>query len=209
MPSSGDKIALWNRKLHYYFGLYLLAFVWLFSLSGLLLNHQWEFAEFWEKRNTVTFERVIQPPKGMLDLERAGDLIRQLEISGEIGSITTRAPDSLEIQVARPGTMFQVKADLARQRASVQQINVNGWGVFRMLHTFSGVQRTGAVERDWLLTRIWSFFMDAVSAGLMFMVLSSLYMWWDIKKKRRLGMAAVVAGIASCGFFVAGLRALP
>jgi hypothetical protein len=38
---------VWNRKLHYYLGLYFLFFVWLFALSGLLLNHSWTFAGFW------------------------------------------------------------------------------------------------------------------------------------------------------------------
>jgi len=29
----------WNRKLHFYTGLFLLFFLWLFAFSGLLLNH--------------------------------------------------------------------------------------------------------------------------------------------------------------------------
>ncbi|HEX6070876.1 MAG TPA: hypothetical protein VFZ18_13670, partial [Longimicrobiaceae bacterium] len=37
----------WTRRLHYYLGLYFLLFIWLFSLTGLLLNHSdWGFAEF-------------------------------------------------------------------------------------------------------------------------------------------------------------------
>jgi hypothetical protein len=48
--------------------------------------------------------------------------------------------------------------------------------------------------------------MDAAAAGLVFMVLSSLYMWWGLKPKRRLGAAVLGLGIAACGFFVFGLR---
>ena len=36
----------WNQKLHIYLGLYFLVFLWLFAVSGLLLNHGWQFAEF-------------------------------------------------------------------------------------------------------------------------------------------------------------------
>lgn len=209
MPSFEGKVARWNRRLHYYAGLYLLAFVWLFSLSGLLLNHQWAFAEFWPQRKVTTIERSIQPPRGTSELERAGDLLRQLEISGEIGTVTARAPAGVEIQVARPGTTFQIKADLAGRRASVQRTDVNAWGVFRTLHTFSGVPRTAlAVERDWLLTKVWSFVMDAVSVGLIFLVLSSLYMWWGLRTKRAWGLVALALGVLSCGLFVVGLRAL-
>lgn len=208
MPSFEGKVARWNRRLHYYVGLYLLAFVWLFSLSGLLLNHQWTFAEFWPQRKVTTFERPIQAPRGARELERAGDLLRQLDISGEIGTVTTRAPAGFEIHVARPGTMFLITADLAGQRASVQRTDVNGWGAFRMLHTFSGVPRAGVPERDWLLTKIWSALMDAVSVGLICLVLSSLYMWWGLPPKRAWGLVALALGVLSCGLFVVGLRAL-
>jgi hypothetical protein len=209
MPSFADRFALWNRRVHYYAGLYLLAFLWLFSLSGLLLNHQWAFAEFWPERRVTLFEREIQSPRGTRDIERAADLMQQLLISGEIGTIITRTPNVFEIQVTRPGTTFQVKADLTGKRASVQRTQVNGWGVFRMLHTFNGVPQAAAtVERDWILTRVWTFFMDAISVGVILLVLSSLYMWWDLRTKRRLGIAMLIAGMVSCGFFVVGLRVL-
>ena len=38
-----------ESKLHIYLGLFLLLFMWLFGFSGLLLNHHWEFASFWEE----------------------------------------------------------------------------------------------------------------------------------------------------------------
>ena len=45
MPSSASgarrllTFETWNKKLHYYLGLYFLLFLWLFSFTGLLLNH--------------------------------------------------------------------------------------------------------------------------------------------------------------------------
>jgi hypothetical protein len=77
-----------------------------------------------------------------------------------------------------------------------------------MLHTFSGVPRAGVPERDWLLTKIWSALMDAVSVGLIFLVLSSLYMWWGLRPKRAWGLVALALGVLTCGLFVVGLRAL-
>ena len=36
----------WNRKLHFYTGLFLIVFLWLFAFTGLLLNHPtWMFHE--------------------------------------------------------------------------------------------------------------------------------------------------------------------
>ncbi|MDA0747822.1 MAG: hypothetical protein O2954_14970, partial [bacterium] len=56
-------IELWNRKLHMYAGLYFLFFLWLFSFSGLMLNHsEWEFAQFWPRRVETSSEQAFRPP---------------------------------------------------------------------------------------------------------------------------------------------------
>src|SRR5512137_2416896 len=57
--SLAEAAKLWNRKLHYYLGLFTLLFVWLFAFTGLLLNHPWKFAEFWDSRQQSTSEREI------------------------------------------------------------------------------------------------------------------------------------------------------
>ena len=42
MSFSTKRLETWNRTFHFYLGLYFLFFLWLFSLSGLMLNHgQW------------------------------------------------------------------------------------------------------------------------------------------------------------------------
>src|SRR5262245_59567139 len=84
-PRLAETFKVWNRKLHYYLGLYLLFFVWLFAFSGLLLNNSsWKFFEFWGNRKQTTSERPITAPSPGSDLAQARDLMRQLDIRGEI-----------------------------------------------------------------------------------------------------------------------------
>src|SRR4029078_7786979 len=85
LPAS---LTLWNRKLHYYVGLYFLLFIWLFSFTGLLLNHHWNFAEFFPNRKTSSFERSIEPPPPTSEVDQARDLLTQLGLRGEVGAIT-------------------------------------------------------------------------------------------------------------------------
>ena len=151
----------WNRKLHFYVGLFLLFFVWLFALSGLVLNHpSWRFTEFWSNRTKSSYERDIAVPgpdvKG--DLSQARDIMGQLGIVGEILWTTTRTdPDQFEFQVRRPGHYFFIKADLAQKRVAVQQNDVNLWGVIRARHAFTGVQMDDPRNtRDWVLTSVWA-----------------------------------------------------
>ena len=113
---------------------------------------------------------------------------------------------TLSGSVNRPGTMNRVSADLVQNRATVQQIQVNSWGVMHVLHTFSGTRiNNPAATRDWTLTTIWVVAMDALAAGLLLMVLSSYIMWYRLKHKRRWGMIWLSAGVLSCGFFAVGL----
>ena len=46
------RFEFWNRKLHYYLGLYFLFFLWLFSLTGLMLNHQQWFSDLYARHET-------------------------------------------------------------------------------------------------------------------------------------------------------------
>lgn len=201
-------VEVWNRKLHIYIGLYLLLFVWLFSITGLLLNHpQWKFAQFWSGREQSSFERSVQLPRKSSDLEKARALMRQLDISGEIEWTMARpSEEHFEFRVIRPGKIIDIKTDLSTARTTVEQIKVNAWGAMRMLHSFNGVRmdRSGPT-RDWVLTRIWSFCMDAVSVGLIVLVLGGLYMGYRLRQKRLLGAIALALGMLSCGFFLFGL----
>src|ERR1700722_10729722 len=150
MPSA--KLTLWNRKLHYYLGLYFLFFLWLFAFTGLLLNHPaWTFAEFWTNRKQSVFERQIQTPRSGGDLDQARDLMRQLGIVGEIEWTATRSdPDTFDFRVTRPGHIFEIHADFNHRHAVVQSAGLNAWGVLHILHTFTGVRLADTRnQRDW------------------------------------------------------------
>ncbi len=156
---SATEIELWNRKLHTYVGLYLLFFIWLFFFTGLLLNHpQWSFAEFWPNRKQSRQEYQIQPPSGGNDLTQARALMRQLGMVGEVEWTTTRADQNrFEFRISRPGHVCDVKADFRAGRATVERIDMNEWGVVRILHTFTGVRMADRRnQRDWIFTEVWA-----------------------------------------------------
>lgn len=65
---ASDLFLVWNRRIHYFIGLYLLFFCWLFVFTGLLLNHpRWRFAEFWPNRVQNTIEMPVDAPAGATD----------------------------------------------------------------------------------------------------------------------------------------------
>jgi hypothetical protein len=207
LSSSTKTFEKWNRKLHFYLGLYFLFFLWLFSLTGLMLNHgQWAVSIAANTRTESRYERAVERPTGETDLQRSRDVMRQLGIAGEI-DIPPQVAGRLQFNTSRPGGSAQVRVNLQTNLASVQQFENSHLGRFRNLHTFSGSRYAQPESsRDWILTRIWVLAMDALSAGLIVMVVGSYYMWWRLKRAHWLGVVSLGAGFAACAWFVAGWR---
>jgi len=197
----------WNRRLHYYLGLYFLVFLWLFSFTGLLLNHpRWALSRIPNEAKPA-YERNIDAAVGATDIERANDMIRKLGLRGEIDwPQSAPAPGTLEFNLAYPKQAFQVRVDLALNRATVREIDRSFWSALKISHTFSGSRyNANGTSRDWLVTSLWVIAMDALAAGLLVMVFGSYYMWYRLKRQRTLGWLVLALGFASCALFVFGL----
>jgi hypothetical protein len=206
MPSSASAtFERWNRKLHYYLGLYFLFFLWLFLLTGLLLNHgQWAIAQAANHRTETRYEIAIAPPRGTSDEARARDVMRELGLKGEIEwPATPRKPGHFGFNVASPKDASVVDVDLVDKVAAVQHFDNGGWAVFRIFHTFSGSRFNAPGGRDWIVTTVWVFAMDGLAAGLIVMVFGSYYMWYRLKRRHALGFAVLAAGFACCAMFLA------
>jgi hypothetical protein len=209
MPSSASAtVERWNRRLHFYLGLFFLLFVWLFSLTGLLLNHgRWQMAQAANERREARSEMAIRPLDGATDLERAREVMRQLHLTGEIEwPSTPQQAGRLEFGVSRPTEAAHVRIDLTQNRVFLQHFENSRLAAVRIFHTFSGSRvNASGTQRDWLLTTIWVLSMDALAGALIVMVLGSYYMWYRLKAKRRLGAVALAAGLLSCGIFLTGV----
>lgn len=206
MSFSTKRLEAWNRKLHFYLGLYFLFFLWLFSLTGLMLNHgQWPVSLAADERTEQRFERTIEAPVGATDAERVRHVMTQLGLVGEI-DMPVQRPGEMTFNTSRPSDSSQVRVDLAENRATVRQFTNSHMARFRILHTFSGSRyNQPASQRDWILTKVWVFAMDALAAALLVMVFGSYYMWWRLKKRHALGLVALLAGAVTCGWFVSGI----
>jgi hypothetical protein len=206
---ASDAFLVWNRRLHYYLGLFLLFFTWLFVFTGLLLNHpRWQFAQFWPNRVQSTTDHKLEPVTAILDVDRARELMQKLGIAGEIQWPPTQpANEPFTFQVSRPGLVVDVKADLRGGRATLQRTQLNVWGVMHVLHTFTGAPAADSRNRrDWWLTTVWALSMDAVATGLIVMVVSSYVMWFRLRAKRLGGIVALFLGFTSCGAFIWALK---
>jgi hypothetical protein len=202
--SLANAVETWNRKLHYYLGLYFLFFLWLFSLTGLMLNHQPWFRDLYNRAES-RHDLSLETPAGDTMLEQTRDVMQQLGLQGEIDWPVAQPAWHIDFNVNRPNGATQVRVDLSAKKAYVREFENGRLHAFQIFHTFSGSRfNQPASQRDWIVTSIWVSAMDALAVGLIVMVLGSYYMWWRLKKRKALGLAVLACGVASCGVFVAG-----
>lgn len=210
MSTSNTKLSLerTNRQIHIYLGLYLILFLWLFSVSGLLMNHPKWFGHHIDRQPRQT---TVELPETTNTVARAKLLRDQLGLTGEIILRAQRRPTHFAFMVMRPQLRYGVNVELATGATTVTTVTPASHQALGQLHTFSGVRgiwNEPEQERDWIATKLWSLSMDAVCIGTIILVLSSLYMAWQIKEKRRPIIVSLALGAASCAYFVWGLAAM-
>ncbi len=197
----------WNRKFHTYTGLFLLLFIWLFSLSGLLLNHsQWKFANFWDKRKESEIITYTVIPATRDSSSLISNLMDQMNISGEVSNIKL-TPYSLDFRVAIPGTNRDIHVDFKNMSITQKIMTFNFWGKLRTLHTFNGVNKIDPGNRpNWRVTRIWHMAMNGIAIGLILICLSSWLMWYEVRKNYANGLYVLVLALAGTLYFIFLIR---
>lgn len=192
-----------NRKFHIHIGLFLLLFIWLFSLSGLLLNHGgWKFASFWEQRKQTESVTEITLPAELDSAALVHSVMEKLQISGEVANVKYSV-DALDFRVASPGFGRELHVDLAKGTVSQKEYELNIWGKIRTLHTFNGVDKNNIKkEANWFVTSVWKFAMDGIAIALIFLCFSSWVMWYKIRRDYRWGALMLVTGFLASFYFV-------
>ncbi len=201
-PPASSTFKKWNRKVHIYLGLYMLLFLWIFSLSGLFMNHPMWFVG---RPNRTPIETKVAMPESGTRLEKAWDIMEQLDLRGEVYFLREPAAGTFGFLSMRPNVRNFVTVTLETGATKISRVKASNHpavSTLNQLHVFTGM--LGERERDWLPTKIWSFCMDALCAGVIVMVLSSLYMAWKLKANRAGALASFTLGMIVFAYFVWG-----
>lgn len=203
------ELTSWNRKLHIYVGLFLLFFIWLFSLSGLILNHgNWEFTSFWDTRQETKTVTPITLDNSLDSAALLHNLVEQLKLTGEVSEVKLSSV-SLDFRISSPGIIRELQVDFQSKTAEQKELRFNFWGKIRALHTFNGANKTHPENGpNWMATRIWRLAMDIIAIGFIFLCVSSWIMWYKIRKEYPWGPLALIAGFGTAVYFLFLLKML-
>lgn len=197
-------VYFWTRDLHLYLGLFVSPFILVFAISTLFLNHNWRPSGSAKRQIRSA---PIEIPQGPGSIEQAKEILRQLNLSGEIGFIRFVPKDNrLSISLMKPGVEATIEVDLESKTAEVDERETGIWQTLIYLHRSPGPHNAG-IRGNWIYTRIWRGMADSVVYLLLFSSASGIYLWLVIKAARRFGFILIALGTVSFFAVLAALSA--
>lgn len=192
-----------NRKLHIHFGLFLLLFIWLFFVSGLIIHHgEWNFAKFYENRTEKKTAFIIALGYLHDDPDMALRIEALLKIVGEVSNLQVN-DGSIDFRVSSPGIVREIHIDPHNGRGIMNEIKYNFWRKLRTLHTFNGMDKTNpSISPNWFITKLWRIMMDVTAILLIILCVGSWIMWYKVRRDYKWGYVLFGLGLAVSGYYM-------
>ena len=185
------------RRTHMYVALFLFPWLLMYALSTAMMNHRASFASstpggapVYEKERELTYDGVFPEDAELRSISQ--QILSSLDLDGAHG--VTRRKD---------GAIVIARNDLLTPRRLTFVPSTRALTVERLPHRTNVMlerfHRRRGYATGYALDTTWAVTVDLVIAGMIFWVLSGLWMWWEMKVTRATGALALVSG---AGLFV-------
>jgi hypothetical protein len=204
--SAKKKFFDWMRDTHLYAGLFFGPLILIFAVSTLLLNHPGTYARSGLPTAVVLATNVaIEVPPGAGTLEQAKQIIRQLDLSGEIDFIQHNPQaQRLVIPINKPGELTRVEVDLRAHTATVKRQALGLAEALIYLHKMPGPHLV-KLRGNWIYTVVWARGVDGTVAAMILLSITGIYLWWRLKAGRKVGLWLLIAGLVSVLTLLVGM----
>jgi len=198
------------KDLHFYIGLFISPFILIFTISALVLNHDFvDWQDNWQDWYFSVNDKIDEtfkidiPSPDKRDIDFAGDIQKQLNISGEIAGVF-RDSIQIYIPVTKPGHRISIRADLVAGLAYIHSEKTNIWKKMIWLHKMPGPHNAN-IRGNWIYTKIWKSLVDISVIFLLFSGITGITLWFYFKSERTIGLIALLIGFLSIASLVIGL----
>ena len=192
-------------KLHTYLGLFFLVYLWLFSLTGLFLNHpSWGVNDYRQDSKWVESTTVIVPAQSGDRFSKAEYYLSTLQLEGELTGVRDLEKEKqFRFEVNTPGEAVKVRVNSDTGETQIRRKTTDTYGMLNQLHIFNGMQRFDKDKQSltWFATILWFIAMDALAGALILMVLFGFYMWLQTRKLIG-GLVSLLLGVFVTGLFL-------
>lgn len=192
------------RRTHMYLALFLTPWMLVYALSGLVLNHgqavralygaAWgQFEQVEERPYTATFS------EGADNRMIGAQILEHLGLTGTFN--VQGAPNQPRLVITRNAAFaaHRVTYFRAEHRLLVEKQAFSAPVFVNRAHFRHGY------EQPFLASKIWAVVVDLAAVGMLFWVLSGLWIWWEIKPARLPGAACALVGVAMFGVLLASI----
>jgi hypothetical protein len=195
------------KDLHFYIGLFISPFILVFASSAFVINHNFiDWEDDWQEwyfsvndKVDETYEvKIPNPDKS--DIDFAKDIIKQVNISGEIAGVFK---DSIQmyIPITKPGIRISIRADLMAGLVYIHSEKTNIWKKLIWLHKMPGPHNAN-IRGNWIYTKIWKILVDFSVVFLLFSSITGITLWYYFKSERTIGLTALLIGFLSIASLV-------
>ena len=190
------------RRTHMYLALFLTPWMLIYALSGLVLNHNQLVRGFYGG-SLGQFEKVENLPftatfSADADPRMIGaQILEHLGLSGAFN--VQGAANQPKLVINRNAAFAQHRITYFRNenRLLIEKQAFTAPVFVNRAHFRHGY------EQPFLPAKTWGLVVDLAIAGMLFWVLSGLWMWWEIKPARLTGAAFALVGVGMFGVLLA------
>ncbi|MEN9632117.1 MAG: hypothetical protein RL077_521 [Verrucomicrobiota bacterium] len=190
------------RRTHMYLALFLTPWMVIYALSGLVLNHQ-ETVRGWYGGKFNDFEKIEERPYAAAFSADAdarmigGQVLADLGLAGAFNVQGTPNQPKLVITRNAAFTAHRVTYFRTENRLLIEKLALNAPMTVNRLHFRHGY------EQPFIPAKIWGFMVDLAIVGLLFWIVSGIWMWWEIKPARTTGAIFVLIGFGAFSLLLA------
>jgi hypothetical protein len=183
-----------TKALHLYFGLFISPFIFIFSISVLVLNH----ADYF---NSISPKNEIAIVEGQLadfvfqetDLLTAKAIIGQLDITGEIDWIS-KTDSTFSFPVNTPGLSKRIFLNTKTGKMTIAQKGEGAFDAVAYLHTMPG-QHNAMLRGNSFFMRTWMIATDVFVYIILFVSATGVFLWYFLRPERKLGIYSLAMGL--------------
>jgi hypothetical protein len=193
----GRLLNLILRRIHLFLTLFLLPWLLIYTVSTIMLNHnshlptlKHEFIVESETTYPGSFEEGTDPSVMALEL------LRHLGVEGAHQENRRNSDGKLVIFRLDPVSLRRITYGPDDGSLVVERRKFSLRAILLGLHLRSGYRHSYLIDDAWAVS------VDLVVAALIFWVISGLWIWWEYKGTRRLGVILTTGGLAVFIFYV-------
>jgi hypothetical protein len=166
------------RNLHLFLASFSLPFLIMYGLSAVQMSHS-----TWFETKPVVRDRQMQLPPDQADARTVARTVMDNDgsVRGEVTNIQN-SEGGLALRIVVPGTVHDVRYDRASGLTQVKSSVTGVIGMLNRLHHWAGFWHETVPMKAWALA------VAIVSAALLLVGVTGLYMWFTRRHERRVGL---------------------